>query len=181
MFSTGPAGQSRPKTRRIPTLRGHGLRLLGRLSRKQLVTDVSRGGRQLDASRLAPDRPVYLLLVTDLQFTRRLAGNEDRITHLAPGSAISLPDFLPQFEPAKFEPGKFFLDLATNALLVALTTKLSPAGKHPAPVAPASDQKDATALDSHQFGRLSHPRHPSRSFPILMASFRAGALTLAAH
>src|SRR6185437_8188186 len=121
------------------------------LPRKEPVADVSRGRCQPDAAGLAPRRLVDLPLVTDLQGACCLAGDEDRIAHLAPGLAVSLFDFLPQPEPTKSKLGQFFLDLATDALLVVFSGSLPAARKHPAPVAPSPDQKGASALDGHQF------------------------------
>ena len=44
------------------------------LLRKQLVPNVARSRRQPDSSWLAPDRPVDLLLVADLQGAGRVLG-----------------------------------------------------------------------------------------------------------
>src|SRR5579872_4378012 len=84
--------------------------------REQPVTDVARGGRQPEASRLAPLRPVDLTLVSDLQPARRLARHENGIAHPAARTLVFLPDFLPKLQLAEPQARQFLADLPLQAL-----------------------------------------------------------------
>ena len=123
--------------------------------RKQLVANIARCGRQSDASRLAPDSFVDLLLVTDLQRTRGLC-KKNRITHFPPGQTVLALHFLPEPQRPELEIWQLLFDLASQAFCCALTIPFATARKHPVPVTTAPDQQDAPLPDCNKFRRFRH-------------------------
>lgn len=130
---------------------GNGAAPLRRASfRKQPVTDVARGGRQSQPSRLAPLRPVDLTLVSDLQSSRRSPRQKNGIAHLPAGTTVFLSYFLPELQLPKSQARQLLADLPMQALLLALARALAATGKHPAIVAASPHQQHATSPGRHE-------------------------------
>lgn len=118
---------------------------------KESIADVARCWGQSDPSRLAPDRLVDLLLVADLQPAGDLLGQEDRIVHLAAGSAVPGFHLLPEFEWPEFELRQLFSDLSAKALPFTFTGTPSAPRKHPESIPPSSNKQHPPLLRGHKF------------------------------
>ena len=118
--------------------------------------DVSGSRRQPDAARLAPDGPIDLIFIADLQCAGCLSDHEDRIAHLATGTPILDGNLFPEADTSKSQFRKFFLDLPAQAILLGLATALATAWKHPKTIALPPNQQDFSALHRNELRRLGH-------------------------
>jgi len=118
--------------------------------------DVSRCWRQPDAARLAPDGPIDLIFIADLQCARCLSDDEDRIAHLSTGTPILDGNLFPEADTSKSQFRKFFLDLPAQAILLGLATPLATTWKHPKTIALPPNQQDFSALYRNELRRLGH-------------------------
>jgi hypothetical protein len=121
-----------------------------------MLDDVSGSRRQPDAARLAPDGPIDLVFIADLQRARCLFDDEDRIAHLSTGTPILDGNLFPEADTSKSQFWKLFLNLPAQAILLGLATPLATAWKHPEPIALPPNQQDFSALYRNELRRLSH-------------------------
>ncbi len=111
-----------------------------------MLDDISGSRRQPNAARFAPDSPINLVFIADLQRAGCLSDDEDSIAHLSTGTTIPGGDFFPEADASQSEFGQFFLDFSAQAIFLGLPALLTTAWKHPQPIALPPNQQNLSTL-----------------------------------